>query len=154
MAASGPALQLAVGLAAGLLSVQAMLYTLFWGSLLTELSHALRTLLRQNTPHEVKAVQRLHTALRRALPLGLALIALWVMLGVAGALAGAQLAASPSHASAYLSGGAQQRWLKLSRPPPPPEHTPLVYPPGLAVPLEVVAGVTLLRLELGLGLAR
>ena len=30
-----------------------MLYTLFWGSLLTELSHALRTLLRQNTPREV-----------------------------------------------------------------------------------------------------
>ena len=81
MAASGPALQLAVGLAAGLLSVQAMLYTLFWGSLLTELSHALRTLLRQNTPHEVRAVQRLHTALRRAVPLGLALLALWVMLG-------------------------------------------------------------------------
>ena len=61
--------------------VQAMLYTLFWGSILTELSHALRTLLRQNTPHEVRAVQRLHTALRRAVPLGLALLALWVMLG-------------------------------------------------------------------------
>ena len=54
MAVSGPALQLAVGLAVGLLSVQAMLYTLFWGSILTELSHALRTVLRQTVPHEVR----------------------------------------------------------------------------------------------------
>ena len=54
MAVSGPALQLAIGLAVGLLSVQVMLYTLFWGSVLTELSHALRTVLRQTLPHEVR----------------------------------------------------------------------------------------------------
>ena len=90
-------------------------------------------------------MQRTHTALRRAPPLGLALLALWVTLGVwVGALVGAHLAAQPSHASAYLSGGAQQRWLALARPTPPPEHTPLVFPPGLPVALEVVAGVTLL----------
>ena len=93
----------------------------------------------------MRAAQRAHTALRRAVPpLGLALLALWVTLGVAGALVGAHLAAKPSHASAYLSGGAQQRWLALARSTPPPEHTPLVYPPGLPVALEVVAGVTLL----------
>ena len=54
MAVSGPALQLAIGLAVGLLSVQVMLYTLFWGSVLTELSHALRTVLRQTVPLEVR----------------------------------------------------------------------------------------------------
>ena len=54
MAVSSPALQLAIGLAVGLLSVQVMLYTLFWGSVLTELSHALRTVLRQTVPHEVR----------------------------------------------------------------------------------------------------
>ncbi len=93
----------------------------------------------------MRAAQRTHTALRRAVPpLGLALLALWVTLGVVGALFGAHLAGQPSHASAYLSGGAQQRWLALARPTPPPEHTPLVFPPGLPVALEVVAGVTLL----------
>ena len=93
----------------------------------------------------MRAAQRAHTAVCRAVPpLGLALLALWVTLGVAGALGGTHLAAQPSHASAYLSSGAQQRWLALARPTPPPEHTPLVYPSGLPVALEVVAGVTLL----------
>ena len=109
MASSGPALQLGVGLAFGVLSAQVMLYTVYWGSLLLELSEALRTMMRTNlAPIEVRLCHKVHTQLRRSAAdqVGL-LVAMVALLGFA--LYGASgLEAAAADTSSYLNGGALQ----------------------------------------------